>query len=322
MSYKETSTTYKGGERMQTKLELITRRARENPKMRFTSLAHHLGEGFLLECFQELKKDKAPGVDGVTVGKYEERLEENLRELVVRLKGKKYRPQPVRRVYIPKDGKGVRPLGIPTIEDKIVQMGIKKILEAIYEQDFVEVSYGFRPNRSCHDALEVVDKTIMTKPVNYVVDMDIEKFFDTVDYKWMMECLRQRIADPSLLRLIGRFLKAGVMEEGRYQETSRGTPQGGIISPVLANIYLHYVLDLWFEKEVKRQAKGYAHLTRYADDFIVCFEREEDAKGFGEILRQRLGKFGLKVSEEKSRIIEFGQKAWQRSKETGEKEST
>jgi len=307
---------------MQTKLELITRRARENPKMRFTSLAHHLGEGFLLECFQELKKDKAPGVDGVTVGKYEERLEENLRELVVRLKGKKYRPQPVRRVYIPKDGKGVRPLGIPTIEDKIVQMGIKKILEAIYEQDFVEVSYGFRPNRSCHDALEVVDKTIMTKPINYVVDMDIEKFFDTVDYKWMMECLGQRIADPSLLRLIGRFLKAGVMEEGRYQETSRGTPQGGILSPVLANIYLHYVLDLWFEKEVKRHAKGYAQLTRYADDFIVCFEREEDAKGFGEILRQRLGKFGLKVSEEKSRIIEFGRKAWQRSKETGGKVST
>lgn len=168
---------------MQTKLELITRRARENPKMRFTSLAHHLGEGFLLECFQELKKDKAPGIDGVTVRKYEERLEENLRELVVRLKGKKYRPQPVRRVYIPKDGRGIRPLGIPTIEDKIVQMGIKKILEAIYEQDFVEVSYGFRPNRSCHDALEVVDKTIMTKAVNYVVDMDIEKFFDTVDHK-------------------------------------------------------------------------------------------------------------------------------------------
>lgn len=152
--------------------------------------------------------------------------------------------------------------------------------------------------------------------------MDIEKFFDTVDHKWMMKCLEQRIADPSLLRLIGRFLKAGVMEEGKYQETDRGTPQGGIISPVLANIYLHYILDLWFEKEVKRQAKGYAQLTRYADDFIVCFESEEDAKGFGERLRQRLGKFGLKVSEEKSRIIEFGRKAWQRAQEGGGKVST
>jgi len=197
MSCKETSTAYKGGERMQTKLELITRRAGENPKMRFTSLAHHLNEGFLLECFQELKKDKAPGVDGVTVRAYEERLEENLKELVGRLKGKRYRPQPVSRVYIPKDEKSVRPLGIPTVEDKIVQMGIKKLLEAIYEQDFVEVSYGFRPNRGCHDALEVIDKTIMTKPINSVVDMDIEKFFDTVDHKWMMECLRQRIADPA-----------------------------------------------------------------------------------------------------------------------------
>ena len=145
-------------------------------------------------------------------------------------------------------------------------MGIKKILEAIYEQDFVEGSYGFRPKRGCHDALEVVDKTIMTKAVNYVVDMDIEKFFDTVEYKWMMKSLEQRIADPSLLRLIGRFLKAGIMEDGIYQETDRGTPQGGVISPVLANIYLHYVLDLWFEKVVKRQTKGYASLTRYADD--------------------------------------------------------
>lgn len=322
MSDKETSTIFQDGERVQTKLELITQRARENPKMRFTSLAHHLNEGFLLECFQELKKNKAPGIDGVTVEKYEERLEENLKDLVARLKGKQYRPQPVRRVYIPKDEKSVRPLGIPTVEDKIVQMGIKKILEAIYEQDFVEGSYGFRPKRGCHDALEVVDKTIMTKAVNFVVDMDIEKFFDTVEYKWMMKCLEQRIADPSFLRLIGRFLKAGIMEDGVYQETDKGTPQGGVISPVLANIYLHYVLDLWFEKVVKRHVKGYASLTRYADDFIACFEKEEDAKRFGGSLRLRMGKFGLKVSEEKSKIIEFGRKAWQRWQEGGEKVPT
>lgn len=162
----------------------------------------------------------------------------------------------------------------------------------------------------------------MTKPVNYVVDMDIEKFFDTVDHKWMTKCLRERIADPSLLRLIVRFLKAGIMEEGKYQETDEGTPQGGIISPVLANIYLHYILDLWFEKKIKKEYKGYAGLTRYADDFIICLESEEEAKAFGEKLRERLGKFGLKVSEEKSRVIEFGRKAWQKAKETESKTST
>jgi len=307
---------------VETKLGLITQRAKRDPKCKFTTLAYLLNEGFLKDCFWELKKNKAPGIDGVTVREYEDKLEENLKELVTRLKGKRYRPQPVRRVYIPKDGKGLRPLGIPTVEDKIVQKGIKKILEAIYEQDFMDVSYGFRPGRSCHDALDRVDKIIMTKPVNYVVDMDIEKFFDTVDHKWMTECLRERIADPSFLRLIVRFLKAGIMEEGKYQETDQGTPQGGIISPVLANIYLHYILDLWFEKKIKKEIKGYAGLTRYADDFIVCLESEEEAKAFGEKLRQRLGKFGLKVSEEKSRVIEFGRKTWQKAKETGSRPST
>lgn len=321
MSLEETSAIQRDGAWVETKLRLITQRAKRDPKCKFTTLAYLLNEGFLKDCFRELKKNKAPGIDGVTVREYEDKLEENLKELVTRLKGKKYRPQPVRRTYIPKDGKGLRPLGIPTVEDKIVQMGIKKILEAIYEQDFMEISYGFRPGRSCHDALDRVDKIIMTKPVNYVVDMDIEKFFDTVDHKWMTECLKERIADPSLLRIIVRFLKSGIMEEGKYQETDRGTPQGGIISPVLANIYLHYILDLWFEKKIKKEIKGYAGLTRYADDFIVCLENEEDAKAFGEKLRERLGRFGLKVSEEKSRVIEFGRKAWQGAKETGSRTS-
>lgn len=322
MSLDETPAIHRDGAWVETKLGLITQRARRDPKCKFTTLAYLLNEGFLRDCFWELKKNKAPGIDGVTVREYEVKLEENLKELVTRLKGKKYRPQPVRRTYIPKDGKGLRPLGIPTVEDKIVQMGIKKILEAIYEQDFMELSYGFRPGRNCHDALDRVDKIIMTKPVNYVVDMDIEKFFDTVDHKWMTECLRERIADPSFLSLIVRFLKAGIMEEGKYQETEEGTPQGGIISPVLANIYLHYILDLWLEKKIKKEFKGYAGLTRYADDFIVCLESEEEAKAFGEKLRERLGKFGLKVSEEKSRVIEFGRKAWQKGKETGIKAST
>jgi group II intron reverse transcriptase/maturase len=191
-------------------------------------------------------------------------------------------------------------------------MGIKKILEAIFEVDFMDVSFGFRPNRSCHDALDVLDKTIMTKPINYVVDMDIERFFDTIEHEWLMRCLRERIKDTSLLRLIVRFLKAGVMEEGKYMEVDRGTPQGGIISPILANIYLHYVLDLWFEKAVKRQLTGYAQLIRYGDDFIVCCQRGDEAKAFEEMLRQRLGKFGLRIAEGKSRVIGFGRREWVR----------
>jgi RNA-directed DNA polymerase len=309
MSFKETSSARGDGERVRTKLKLITERARRDPQCRFTSLAHLLSEGFLLECFRELKRNKAPGIDGVTVKQYEERLAENIKDLVGRLKSKRYRPQPVKRVYIPKDGKSLRPLGLPAVEDKVVQMGIKRILEAIFEADFSDVSYGFRPNRGCHGALDDVCKTIMARPVGYVVDMDIEKFFDTVDHAWMMECLKQRISDPSLLRLVARFLKSGVMEEGKYLEVDRGTPQGGIISPVLANIYLHYILDLWFEKKVKEQSKGFAHLTRYADDFIVCFEREEDARTFAGQLRDRFAGFGLKISEAKSRTIEFGRKA-------------
>jgi RNA-directed DNA polymerase len=236
---------------MATKLNILTNRAKENSKLRFTSLIHLINEGSLLECLGELKANKAPGIDGVRLEEYEVNKEANIKCLIDRMKLWKYRPQPTRRTYIPKSNGDMRPLGIPTIEDKVVQMGIKKILEAIFEVDFLDVSYGFRPNRNCHKALDVLDKAVMTKPVNVVVDMDIEKFFDTIDHKWLMKCLEQRIADTSLLRLIGRFLNAGIMEEGKFSETDRGTPQGGILSPVLANIYLHYILDLWFERHVK-----------------------------------------------------------------------
>ena len=310
------------GHGVSTKLRSITLRAREDPTCKFTSLAHLLTADFLTVCFRELKRNKAPGIDGVTVREYEAKLDENIGDLVARLKAKQYRPQPVKRVYIPKPNGERRPLGIPAIEDKIVQMALKKIIEAIFEADFCDVSYGFRPNRSCHDALDMMDTTIMTQPVNYVVDMDIAKFFDTVDHKCLMECLSQRIADPSLLRIIARFLKSGVMEDGTYQETDRGTPQGGILSPVLANIYLHYVLDLWFEQEVKKQLDGFAQLVRYADDFVVCFQYSSDAEAFGETLRQRLAKFELKISEEKSRIIAFGRSACQQARKQGKKCAT
>jgi len=304
---------------MTTGLASLTLRAREDPKSKFISLAHLLTEDFLRECFWELKRDKASGVDGVSVQVYGVNLEENLKGLVGKLKAKQYRPQPVRRVYIPKPDGSKRGLGIPVVEDKIVQMGIKKILEAIFEVDFMDVSFGFRPNRSCHDALDVLDKTIMTKPVNYVVDMDIERFFDTIDHGWLMRCLRERIRDTSLLRLIGRFLKAGVMEEGKYIEVNKGTPQGGIISPILANIYLHYILDLWFEKAVKKQFKGYAQLIRYGDDFIVCFQSSREAKDFEEMLGQRLDKFGLRIAEGKSRVIGFGRYEWEKAQQEGKR---
>ncbi len=307
---------------MVTKLESLTLRAREDPKCQFTSLAHLLSEDFLKGCFRELKRDKASGVDGVTVQEYEVNLEENLKDLVGRMKEKRYRPQPVRRAYIPKPDGSKRGLGILVVEDKIVEMGIKKVLEAIFEDDFMDVSYGFRPNRSCHDALDVLDKTIMSRSINYVVDMDIEKFFDTIDHGWLMRCLKERIKDTSLLRLIGRFLKAGVMEEGKYKEVDRGTSQGGIISPILANIYLHYVLDLWFEKAVKKQLKGYAQLIRYGDDFIVCFQRGSEAKAFEEMLKERLAKFGLKIAEGKSRVIGFGRYEWEKARREGGKVAT
>ena len=319
---RDTSARLRAGAQMSTKLTSLTLRAQENRKEQFTSLAHLLTEGFLEGCFWELKRDKASGIDGVTVKEYEASVAENIKDLAARLKSKKYKPQPVRRVYIPKSDGGKRGLGIPTVEDKIVQMGIKKILEAIYEVDFTDVSYGFRPNRSCHTALDALDKTIMTKPVNSVVDMDIEKFFDTIDHQWLMKCLRQRVKDASLLRLISRFLKAGIIEEGKLIQTDKGTPQGGVLSPMLANIYLHYILDLWFEKVVRKSLRGFANLIRYADDFIACFQSPTEAKVFGDKLKQRLGKFGLRIAENKSRIIKFGRYAWQNAQEENGKVAT
>ena len=256
---------------------------------------------------------------GVRWEEYAEKLTENLRGLVSRLKAKRYWPQPVKRVYIPKDEKSKRPLGLAVIEDKVVQMGIARILQAIFEVDFLEISYSFRPNRSCHDALDRLNEVIMTQRVNYIVEADIKGFFEHVDHKWMMECLRQRISDPSCLRLIGRFLRAGIMEEGKYIETEEGTPQGGVLSPVLSNIYLHYVLDLWFEKRLKRELCGYAEENRYADDFVICLQNKGDGERVLKALRERFAKFGLSLSEDKTRLIEFGRYAGANRDRRGEK---
>jgi len=310
------------GAQFSTKLKSLTLRAGRSPKYRVISLMHLFTEDFLLACFGELKRNKAPGIDAVTVDEYGANLEANLKSLVQRLKARQYRPRPTRRVYIPKPNGDRRPLGIPAVEDKIVQMACKCILEAVFAVDFLEVSYGFRAGRGAHDALDALDRTIMTRPVNYVVDADIERFFDTVNHEWLMRCLGQRIADNAFLRLIARFLTAGVVSEGRKSATTEGTPQGSVLSPVLANIYLHYVLDLWFERKVKRQTKGYAHLTRYADDFVVCVQSGQEARRFMAWLKERLGKFGLRLAEAKSRVIEFGRYQWEAARRQAKRLAT
>lgn len=297
---------------MQKILNLITAKAAREKQLKFTSLVHLINADNLKLCYAELKRNKAPGIDELTVEAYGENLDERLNSLVEKMKSKRYKPQPVRRVYIAKAGKvgEKRGLGIPTVEDKLVQMMLKKILENIFEADFLDCSFGFRPKRSCHTALKVLNDTIMTKPINFVVEVDIRKFFDTISHETMMRCLKVRIADPNLLWLVNRILKAGIIDAGQYESTEQGTAQGGNLSPLLANIYLHYVLDLWFEKKTRPKAKGQMHLVRYCDDFVVCCESEVDAKTFLESLRTRLNEFNLTVSEEKTRIIKFGQREW------------
>lgn len=246
-------------------------------------------------------------MDNGTKEGYGQNLDENVQDLIRRMKRQAYKPQPAKRVYIPKLGsnKG-RPLGIPAYEDKLVQSVIARILNAIYEQDFLECSFGFRPKRGGHDALKVLDKIIIKPKINYVVDVDIRGFFDHVDHEWMMKFLRHRIGDPNLLRVISRFLKAGIMEAGIKYDTPEGTPQGGVCSPILANIYLHYTLDLWFDKRIRKSSKGLAYMVRYADDSVFCFEHKEDAQAFYKQMIDRLKKFNLEVAEEKTKIITLG----------------
>jgi RNA-directed DNA polymerase len=288
------------------KLALLSERARQDPKLQFTSLAHLLNEGYLKECYYRLGRDRASGIDGVSWEEYGEHLDENIASLVIRMKTKRYRPQPSRRVYIPKDAHSKRPLGLPALEDKIVQKGIAWILEAIYAQDFLDCSYGFRPGRSCHQALGVVDKTIMKRPIHYVVEADIKGFFDNVSHEWMLRFLGVRIQDPSFLLLIQRFLKAGYVDEEQLVQPDQGTPQGGNLSPILSNIFLHYVLDLWFMFIIRRQVHGECHLVRYADDFLCLVQTRGDAQFIEHALRERFAKFQLTLHPEKTRVIYFG----------------
>lgn len=273
-----------------------------------------------MDCYKELKKDKAAGIDGKHKEDYtDEDIQQEITETIAKMKAKRYKPKPVKRVYISKANGKQRPLGIPAVIDKTVQLGIKKILEAIYEPHFLNCSYGFRPNRNCHQALKAVYQMTMTKPINWLIDADIKAFFDNVDHQWLIECLNQKINDHNFRNIIIKFLKAGVMEQGKYYDTEKGTPQGGILSPLLANIYLHYALDLWFERVEKKQINGYAEIIRYADDFIIGAQTKQQAEQILKDLNERLNKFNLQLSKEKTRIIEFGRYADTNSKNRGKR---
>jgi RNA-directed DNA polymerase len=280
-------------------------------------------EELLRECFKRLRKDAAAGIDKMTKDMYAENLDANLSELIGKLHRMAYIPQPVRRTYIPKPGSDKqRPLGIPVLEDKLVQAGLVRILEAVYEQDFIDDSYGFRPGKSCHSALRTLSNTVGNKPVNHIVEADIKGFFDHVNQEWLMKFLAHRIGDERIHRMVKRFLKAGVSKDGTITVSDEGTPQGGVISPLLANIYLHYALDLWFEKVFRKKCEGFARLIRYADDYIACFQFKHEAELFRQEVDIRMRKFGLELEPTKTRVVEFGRFAVQNAETRGKRAET
>jgi len=287
-------------------LERIRQAARERKKERFTSLLHHVSVDLLREAFGELKQSAAPGVDGLTCRDYETDLERNLEELHSRVHRGAYRALPSRRVYIPKADGRQRPLAIAALEDKIVQRAVVVVLNAIYEEDFLGFSYGFRPGRGAHDAMDALCVGITSRKVNFILDADIRSFFDTVSQEWLIRFVEHRIGDPRIIRLIRKWLKAGVLEDGVVSVSARGTGQGAVISPLLANVYLHYALDLWADRWRRREATGDMIIVRYADDFIVGFQHETDARRFLEALRGRFEEFALSLHPDKTRLIEFG----------------
>ena len=298
-------------------LERIRQTARERKKERFTALLHHVSIEHLGEAFGELKQNAAPGVDGLTCEAYEADLERNLEDLHAWLHRGAYRPQPARRVYIPKPDGRQRPLAVAALEDKIVQRATAAVLNAIYEEDFLGFSYGFRPGRGAHHAMDALMVGITSRKVNWILDADIRSFFDTVNQEWLIRFVEHRVGDPRVIRLIRKWLKAGVLEDGVVTVSDRGTGQGAVISPLLANIYLHYALDLWTERWRRREVAGDMIIVRYADDSIVGFQHESDARRFLEAMRERLGKFALSLHPEKTRLIEFGRFAAENRKRRG-----
>ena len=288
------------------KLQQIAGLARQAPTMAFTTLAHHIDIDWLKEAYRLTRKDGATGVDGQTAQKYAANLEDNLRSLLERAKSGTYQAPPVRRVHIAKgDGSQTRPIGIPTFEDKVLQRAVAMVLGAVYEQDFLDCSYGFRPGRSAHDALRRFWEQTMEMKGGWVLEVDIQKFFDNLDHECLRDLLGHRVRDGVLLRLIGKWLNAGVLEAGELSYPEAGSPQGGVISPLLANVYLHEVLDVWFTQEVQPRLKGRAFLVRYADDAAFVFSNEDDARRVLEVLPKRFGRYGLTLHPEKTRLVRF-----------------
>jgi len=291
---------------MLTGLARIRQIVEEHPDRKLQTIMHCVNKENLKAVHERQEAGKALGVDRVSKEKYNENLDGNIDDLLERMKRFGYKPQPVRRVYIPKEGSNkVRPLGLPAYEDKLVQGVMTEVLNVIYEPKFYDFSFGFREGRDQHQAIAYLDDKLMGA-TSWVVDADIKGFFDNVDHKWMIKFLEHEIEDKNFIRYVGRFMKAGIMEEGKYVATNEGVPQGGLISPVLANVYLHYVIDDWFERVVKGKLNGKGSMVRYADDSVFCFQYESDARKFYEALKQRLAKFGLEISEDKTKIIKFG----------------
>jgi RNA-directed DNA polymerase len=289
-----------------TKLQRIADLASKAPELAFNTLAHHLTIELLTEAYRRTRKDAAVGIDGRSAADYAKNLEKNLQSLLDRVKSGTYRAPPVRRVFIPKDdGSKTRPIGIPTFEDKVLQRAVVMILEPIYEQDFVDWSYGFRPRRSALQALRTTQSTLMSMVGGWVVEVDIQSFFDELDHAHLQAFVRRRVRDGVLLRLIGKWLKAGVLEDGAIRTQSMGTPQGGVISPLLANIYLHEVFDRWFEDEVRPRLQSFAFVIRYADDIMIAFKSGEDARKMMRVLPKRFGRFGLRLHPDKTRLVDF-----------------
>lgn len=293
-------------EEVSPKLLKVMEKAKRSPQLRFLSLAHLIDEAALKRAYHRIRKDAAVGVDGVTKERYGEALDRNVADLHGRMKAMRYRHQPVRRVHIPKERGRTRPIGISSVEDKIVQGALREVLEAVYEPIFSDRSYGFRPGRSAHDALRTLNQALDAGDVSWILEADIESFFDSVDRKALMEMLRDRVADTSLLRLVGKCLHVGILDGEEYSEPSEGTAQGSILSPLLGNIYLHHVLDQWFERDVLPRMGGKAHLIRYCDDFVIGFEREDDARRVWGVLRSRFERYGLRLHPEKTRLLPFG----------------
>jgi len=308
---------------METGLEGVAAKAREDTKLRFTSLAHHVTKDLIWQCLTQIPRDSAPGVDGIDVRTAIETFDDWVGEMITSIHRMSYKAPPVNRVWIPKPGKAEkRPIGVPNVADRALQRSVMMVLNAIYEQDFLNCSFGGRPGRGQHNALVTMDEIIGRKEVNWVFEADLKNFFGSLDHGWLLRFVELRVGDPRILSLIKKWLKAGVMEGAEFMESEVGTPQGGSISVLLSNLYLHYVLDLWFEKAIKPRLKGECYLIRYIDDFVVCFEKRRDAERFIEVLEKRLAKFSLTLEPSKTRLIEFGRLAEQNAKARNSKPET